>query len=171
MGLAYTMSESFGSLQPGSLTMKKTALAALLLINSGLASAEPGCNLDQLKTNSTTCDRNQVSVQDKTSYVDFRVKEVARLRPDDVQSFLDSLKNAVESNDKVYLSNVARYPLRYFEHKKRRSVRDPAQFLKKYKNIFTNKVKHAIESQQYQNLSVDSEGEHEHVSRWEFGAF
>jgi hypothetical protein len=138
--------------------MKKIAIAVLLLVGSGLASAEPGCSLDQLKANSTTCDRNQVSVQDKAAYVDFRVREVAGLQPDDVKSFLDSLKKAVESDDKAYLSDVARYPLRYFESKKRRSVKGPAQFSKKYKVIFTDKVKRAIENQQYQDLFVDSEG-------------
>lgn len=119
MGLAHTMSESFGSVQRGSLTMKKIAFAVLLFVSSGLASAEPRCSLDQLKANATTCDRNQVSVQDKVAYLDFRVKEVAGLQPDDVKSFLDSLKKSVKAEDKVYLSNVARYPLRYFEHKKR----------------------------------------------------
>lgn len=137
---------------------KEIALALLLLVSSGSASAEPGCRLDQLKADSTTCDRKQVSVQDKAAYVDFRVKEVAGLQPDDVKSFLESLKKSVEAEDKVYLSNVARYPLRYFENKKRKSVNGPAQFVKKYKAIFTDKVKHTIENQQYQDLFVDSEG-------------
>lgn len=158
MGLACTMSESLGSLQPGSLTMKKIAFAVLLFVSSGLKSAEPGCSLDQLKANATTCDRNQVSVEDKAAYVDFRVKEVAGLQPDDVKSFLESLKKSVKAGEKGYLCNVARYPLRYFENKKRKSVNGPVQFLKKYKLIFTDNVKHAIESQQYQDLFVDSEG-------------
>lgn len=102
MGLAYIMRESFGSLPLGSLTMKKMAFAVLLFVSSGLASAEPGCSLDQLKANATTCDRNQISVQDKAAYVDFRVKEVAGLQPDDVKSFLDSLKKSVKAEDKVY---------------------------------------------------------------------
>lgn len=72
--------------------------------------------------------------------------------------FLDSLKKAVESDDKAYLSDVAQYPLRYFESKKRGSVRGPAQFSKKYKVIFTDKIKRAIENQQYQDLFVNSEG-------------
>jgi hypothetical protein len=86
------------------------------------------------------------------------VKEVAGLQPDDVKSFLESLKKSVEAEDKVYLSNIARYPLRYFENKKRKSVNGPAQFVKNYKAIFTDKVKHTIENQQYQDLFVDSEG-------------
>ncbi|NIF53069.1 hypothetical protein F3J19_13330 [Burkholderia sp. Ax-1724] len=32
------------------------------------------------------------------------------------------------------------------------------QFKKKYKVIFTDKIKHAIENQQYQDLFIDSDG-------------
>lgn len=123
-----------------------------------MASAEPGCSFDQLKANATTCDRNLVSVQDKAAYVDFRVKEVDRLQPGDVKYFLDSLKKSVKAEDTVYLSNVAQYPLRYSENKKRKSLNGPVQYLRKYRVIFTDKVKRTIENQQYQDLFVDYEG-------------
>ena len=72
--------------------------------------------------------------------------------------FFDCLKIATMHDDGDTLSQLLRYPLRTGSSKREIIIRTPAAFKKAYPMIFDAKVKHAIETQRFEDLFVSYRG-------------
>ncbi|WP_296223665.1 hypothetical protein [Ralstonia sp. UBA689] len=83
------------------------------------------------------------------------LQDQAGLDLPEASAFFACLKIASRRDDKDTLSQLIRYPLRI---NGRNAVRTPAEFKRAYPTIFNNKVKRAIEAQQFEDLFVSYRG-------------
>ncbi|CAJ0818188.1 hypothetical protein LMG19087_03348 [Ralstonia wenshanensis] len=86
------------------------------------------------------------------------LSEQAGLNLEEARMFFDCLKIATMHDDGDTLSQLIRYPLRTGSSKREIIIRTPAAFKKAYPVIFDAKVKHAIETQRFEDLFVSYRG-------------
>lgn len=86
------------------------------------------------------------------------LSEQAGLNLEEARIFFDCLKIAAMHDDGDTLSQLIRYPLRTHLSKREIIIRTPAAFKKAYPMIFDAKVKHAIETQRFEDLFVSYRG-------------
>ena len=88
-----------------------------------------------------------------------RIKDVAGLDVEASKHFLERLKQAILSDDRVAVSKMMRYPLKAnISNPQRKSVASPEEFLKHYDEIINESVVKAIRDQVFSKLFVNSRG-------------
>ncbi len=98
-------------------------------------------------------------LQGQASEVDALIQEVAGVDPKEAKAFFLGIKTEAAALDRLALVKRVAFPLTV-DLKARRNVklRNPAQLLKHFDEVFTPKVLGAIHGQAYEDLFVNYQG-------------
>ncbi len=104
------------------------------------------------------CGSQAASQLEKRPHSGCNYKVAGIERPSDLRDFVVALKNAVARDDRPLVAGMIRYPIRVWISKKRQSIHNRREFLRKYDLVLTALVKRAIADQDVANLFCNYQG-------------